>query len=54
MYTYVKIFKANIIQTILQERVNKWLENYKHYIEVIDIKVDNENLIIIYKANKAY
>ena len=54
MYTYVKIFGTNMMQTMLQEEINKWLENNKHRIEVIDIKVNSDNLIIVYKANKIY
>ena len=54
MYTYIKLFNANIMQSMLEQNINKWLDNHKHYIEVIDIKTNDNTLIVIYKAPKAY
>lgn len=54
MYTYIKLFNANVMQFMLQQEVNKWLNDNRHSIEVIDIKTNNNMLMVIYKADKAY
>ena len=54
MYTYIKLFNAKAMQSILEQDINKWLNNNKHYIEVVDIKANDNMLIVIYKASQAY
>jgi hypothetical protein len=54
MYTYIKLFNANVMQSILEQDVNKWLDNNKYNIEIVDIRTNDNILIIIYKARKAY
>ena len=54
MYTYIKLFNTNTFQSMLEEDVNKWLNSNRHNIEVVDIKVNNDILMVIYKAPQAY
>ena len=54
MYTYIKLFNTNATQSMLEQEVNDWLDTNKHNINVIDIKTNDNTLMVIYKASKAY